>query len=150
MIRYALRCERGHDFEGWFRDSSAFDLQAETGEVACPTCGSDRVEKSLMAPAVAKPTAEAPKRQAPAEATHALAADPKAQALVEAVRRLRRHVVENADYVGPRFADEARKIHHEEAERRDIYGEASVEETKALLEDGIEILPLPALPEEQN
>lgn len=153
MIRYALRCEAGHAFEGWFRNSDAFDAQAGAGEIACPTCGETSVGKSLMAPALSKGAGPAPAPRpeaAPATEQHALAADPRARALVEAVKRLRRHVTENADYVGNRFADEARKIHNEEVERRDIYGEASLDETRALLDDGIEILPLPVLPEEKN
>lgn len=159
MIRYALRCSGGHDFEGWFRNSDTFDSQRAADEIACPTCGETEVEKSLMAPALSKggaaPAAEAPAAPAsdeakPASGQHALAADPKAKALMDAIRELRRHVTDNADYVGNRFADEARRIHNEETERRDIYGEATADETRSLLEDGIEVLPLPALPEEKN
>lgn len=161
MIRYALRCATGHDFEGWFRNSDAFDAQVAAGEVACPGCGATDVEKSLMAPALAKggskggdkgagEAVSATNAPGPSLEGQALAADPKTKALVEAMRRLRRHVIENADYVGPRFAEEARKIHYEESERRDIYGEASPEETKALIDEGIEIAPLPVLPDDKN
>ncbi|ESR24085.1 DUF1178 family protein [Lutibaculum baratangense] len=154
MIRYAVRCERGHEFEGWFRDSEAFDRQSAAGELACPSCGSTDVSKSLMAPAVAKAAGAPPRANAadtsPSVQPHALAADPRARALLEAVKELRRHVIENADYVGRNFAEEARRIHYEEVERRDIYGEASLEETRALLDEGIEIAPIPELPDDKN
>ncbi len=159
MIRYALHCEKGHEFEAWFRSSQAFDEQAGAGQVICPGCGSSQVSKALMAPALGKarpePPAPAPQGRdaaasAPPADSHALAADPKSRALAEAIRRLRRHVAENADYVGARFPEEARRIHNEEGERRSIYGEASPKEAKELVEEGIEIHPLPRLPDEQN
>lgn len=157
MIRYALHCDSGHAFEAWFRGSGDCDAQVAAGQVSCPNCGSTKVSKALMTPAVGRRGAEAPpplaapSSPAPVSAqAHTLAADAKAKALVEAIRRLRRHVTEHADYVGDRFPEEARRIHHEEAEHRSIYGEASPEEAKALIEEGIEIQPLPRLPDEQN
>lgn len=151
MIRYALHCAEGHDFEAWFANSAGFDSQAAAGEVNCPICGSREVSKALMAPAVGSRDAERRVPASPEPGTQqTLATDAKAKALVEAVRRLRRHVVENSDYVGPRFPEEARRIHHEEAEQRSIYGEASPDEAKALIEEGIEIHPLPVLPDDHN
>ncbi len=157
MIRYALRCRDGHTFEAWFRDSVAFDALAAAGEVSCAVCGSTDVTKSLMAPSLGGADLRGGNADGtPAEqdtgtdsAGHTLAGDDKAKALAEAVRKLRRHVIENAEYVGPRFAEEARRIHHDE-EKRSIYGEAEREEVKALVEEGIEIHPLPRLPEDQN
>ena len=164
MIRYALSCHEGHEFEAWFRSSSDYDRQAAASLVVCPACGSDKVDKALMAPALGKdypapapetaaagsPEATPTGQPAPTQ-THALTADPRARALVETVRRLRKYVAENADYVGPRFAEEARRIHHgEEAEPRSIYGEASADDAKELIEEGIDILPLPRLPDDQN
>lgn len=155
MIRYALSCERDHAFEGWFRNSEAFDEQLAAGEIACAHCGSTSVRKALMAPAVSGTrdqggaAQQQPEAQTQAEA-QTLTSDPRAKALAETIRRLRRHVVENAEYVGGRFAEESRKIHYEEAERRDIYGEASAEDAKSLLDEGIEVYPLPLPPEERN
>ncbi|TCT05890.1 hypothetical protein EDC22_11260 [Tepidamorphus gemmatus] len=147
MIRYALTCDGDHAFEGWFRDSAAFDRQKDAGEVACPVCGSVAVEKQLMAPAVATRRAEA---TVPLAAAHPAMTDPKLAELVEAIRRLKRHIAENSEYVGDRFPEEARRMHYEEAEARAIHGEASLEEARALLEEGIPVLPLPTLPEERN
>ncbi len=153
MIRYSLRCTEGHAFDGWFRDSAAFDAQAAAHQLACPQCGATDVAKALMAPSVVSSGAQAPREAAEAAQpteTHTLAADPRARALAEAMRRLRAHVEANADYVGERFPEEARRIHHEEAEHRNIYGEANAEDVRSLIEEGIEILPLPRIPEEGN
>lgn len=153
MIRYSLYCDMGHNFEAWFRSSTAFDEQADAGQVLCPSCGSGEVSKALMAPALGKSRSEAPQeptRTGVPSPAQSLTTDPKAKALVEAIRKLRRHVADTADYVGERFPEEARRIHNEEAERRSIYGEASPEEARELVEDGVEIHPLPRLPDEQN
>lgn len=155
MIRYQLVCAAGHDFEAWFANSAAFDAQRAAGQLACPACGDPHVEKALMAPAV---PAKARKSVAAAESMGEgaqrpqamLKSDSKAHELREALRQLRDHVTGNADYVGPRFAEEARKIHYKEAENRGIWGEASAEEAKALNEEGIEIFPLPEMPEDKN
>lgn len=156
MIRYALRCADGHDFESWFPSSASYDTQRARGLVACPACGSIAVEKAMMAPAVARndrapaaATAAAPDEVAPA-APPALAPEPHHQALVAALREIRAHVVRTADYVGDDFARLARDMHEGEVAHRAIYGEASPEEVRALREDDIEILPLPALPDERN
>jgi hypothetical protein len=140
MIRYALACEHGHEFEGWFRASDDFDEQAGRGLLACPVCASDAVRKQIMAPAVVG----AGKREAPAA--------PKAMraVMMEAMGRVRRHVEENFDYVGERFAAEARSIHEGKSEDRGIYGEASPTEVKALVEDGVPVAPLPPEPPKKN
>lgn len=147
MIRYDLVCSSDHEFDSWFRDAAAFDKALAAGALSCPVCGDAHIRKALMAPAVAT----ARKREARAEAAVKLAApDPRQAALRDMLKQVRQHVEANADYVGDRFAEEARKIHYEEAEPRGIYGEASPEEARALVEEGIEFHPLPNLPEEGN
>jgi hypothetical protein len=156
MIRYALACEAGHEFESWFRDSAAYDEQRAQGFVACPFCGSDKVEKAIMAPRVARTDRAAPSLPvavpaAPAsEATVPAVVSEKDKMLRDLVRRVHAHLKENADYVGPAFAEEARRMHDGEAESRAIWGEATLEEAKALVEDGIEAMPIPALPDDRN
>lgn len=135
MIRYALACEHGHEFEGWFGSSSDFDDQQARGLLACPVCASKSVRKQIMAPAVA-----GTKRNTPD-------LPPKARAMMmEALGKVRRHVEENFDYVGDAFAREARAIHEGRSEDRGIYGEASPAEVKALVEDGVPVAPLPPEP----
>jgi len=147
MIRYDLICDKEHDFDGWFRNSEAYDAQAAAGQVACPVCGSTTVAKQLMTPGIPAKSNQRAEGRMPVFAGQK---DEKVAELVEAVRKLRRQVEENADYVGDRFAEEARRIHYNEVKRRGIYGEASLEEAKALLEEGVEVHPLPPLPEESN
>lgn len=142
MIHYTLKCERDHEFEGWFASSAAYDRSAKAGANVCPLCGSQKVAKALMAPAVSGTKK--------AETVNLAAVDPRRVALREAVREFRKKVTEGADYVGDRFAEEARKIHYRESEPRGIYGEATLEEARQLAEDEIEFLPLPSLPEERN
>lgn len=146
MIRYQLICDKGHTFDGWFSGSASFEEQKASGRLECPACGSLHVDKALMTPAVAAKgkagAAEKPQR--------VFQADPKQAEIGKALRKLREHVMANADYVGDRFAEEARKIHYKEAESRGIYGEASTDEAQALREEGIEFHPLPALPEDHN
>jgi hypothetical protein len=142
MIRYKLRCESEHEFEAWFRSSADY----KKGATACPVCGSKKVEKAVMAPAVGLSTAS----EAPEKVKLAAAPDPRQKAMREALKELRRHVTENAEYVGGRFAEEARKMHYNETEPRAIYGEATSEEAKELSEEGIEFQPLPNLPEDRN
>lgn len=144
MIRYNLVCTAGHDFESWFRDAAAFDKASKAHAVTCPECGTSDVVKALMAPSVAT----ARKREA--AAVKVAAPDPRQVAMVEMMRKLREHVTENADYVGAKFAEEARKIHYQEVEARGIYGEASPEEARSLIDEGIDFLPLPTLPEDGN
>ena len=134
MIKYALSCDHDHAFEGWFGSSSDYDDQASRGLLECPLCGSKAVRKQIMAPAVAGTKAQ---QSAPA-------VDPKMrEMMMTAMGEVRRQVEENFDYVGDRFAKEARDIHDGKSEERGIYGEASPKEVKALVEDGIKVAPLP-------
>ena len=159
MIRYALRCERDHTFESWFQSSSAFDSQVKRKLVACPVCESTKVEKAIMAPQVVSQRGRetAPAAAAVPEPQPEVAA-PGAQPLVMAqerelrakLRELRDHIVKNADNVGERFPNEARKMHYGEIDHRPIYGEASPEEARALIDEGVEVSPLPVLPEDRN
>jgi hypothetical protein len=144
VIKYSLVCDKAHAFDAWFASAAAFDEQKARGIVTCPMCNSADVGKALMAPAVSRPRTENTSVAVPQAAP---AIPPQ---LLEALRAFRRMVVEDADYVGERFAEEARKIHFEDAPERGIYGEATREEVHSLLEDGIEVLPLPSLPEEHN
>jgi hypothetical protein len=149
VIRYALTCENRHEFETWFKNSSAFDSQVAHGLLVCPACGSAKVEKALMAPTVAR---RAPPRRAPAAEDKSPVAilSEHERELRRKLKELRDQLVKNADYVGPQFAEEARKMHYGEIEHRSIYGEASPEEAASLLDDGIEFQPLPYLPNERN
>lgn len=155
MIHYDLICESGHEFDGWFSDSAAFDAQAKRGLVTCVHCGSAKIEKQLMVPGISvkgnrKPEAQKPETSEAQKPVLASAFDPRQQKLIQMMREMRKAVEENAEYVGDRFADEARKMHYEEAEKRGIYGETTAKDAKALIEEGIEIHPLPVLPEEGN
>ena len=156
MILYALACDNGHDFESWFPDSAAYEAQAQRGFVTCPFCSSAKVEKQIMAPSVARkdkaPVAAVPAVAPPAAAPPqplTLMSEPERE-LRAMVKALREHVVKNADYVGKEFADEARKMHYGEIERRSIYGEANAADATALVEEGIEVHPLPIIPDERN
>jgi hypothetical protein len=171
MIRYALSCADGHAFESWFANSAAFDKQQKRGLVSCPVCGSTEVEKAIMAPRLARTDVEEaapPVPQPPAAAAPPASASPFApmpvpsgkssvamtppqeRELRKKLKELRDHVTRNAHYVGPRFPEEARKMHYGEIEHRSIYGEASPDEAKALHEEGIEFHPLPVLPDDHN
>ncbi|MCP8938921.1 DUF1178 family protein [Alsobacter sp. SYSU M60028] len=159
MIRYALRCDNGHEFESWFRDSASFDAQAARGLVTCPVCDTAKVEKQIMAPTVARtdvPRAAADASEAPAAVPTAPAALPVAlmsereRAFREVLRAVREHVIANSEHVGPRFAEEARRMHDGLSEFRSIWGEATPDEARALAEEGIDALPLPVLPDERN
>jgi hypothetical protein len=139
MIRYDLKCDRDHDFDGWFASADRFDQQAKSGLVTCPLCGSDKVEKRIMAPAVrpARKAGEKPKLK-----------DPRSD-LEAAMAEMRRQVEANSDYVGMNFAAEARAMHEGTIDERSIYGEAKPEEARALIEDGIPVAPLPFVPKRQ-
>lgn len=141
MILYSLTCENDHSFEAWFKDSAAFDAQAARKRVLCPHCQSAKVEKAPMAPAISKGAAAPQKR--PAGQPQIAGNDPKLQELLAKVRA---HVEENFDYVGDKFPEEVRRIHYGESEERGIYGEASPEDTKELIDEGIEVTPLPIVP----
>ena len=141
MIRFALICEHEHEFEGWFRSNDDFDTQKKRGFVDCPSCGSHKVQKALMAPAVST---------ARKQETIALAmGEAQKQALAQ-LKAMAEKVRENADYVGDKFAEEARKIHFGESDPRGIYGEATLDEAKSLAEDGVEFMPIPSFPEDRN
>lgn len=143
MITYSLLCPDGHEFEAWFSNSAAYETQAKAGQIVCPICGRTDIRKALMAPnVVSSRSREQLAKPGPSDAQRG--------EVVEIMRRLREHVTQNAEYVGPRFADEAMKIHNEEAEARGIYGEASETEAKLLREEGVEFYPLPVLPEDHN
>ncbi len=131
MIVYNLRCRNGHEFEGWFRDSAAFDAQSAEGKLSCPSCNSRRVEKAIMAPAVAG----GERKPEPAA--------PDARQVRQFMTGLRRYIQENAEYVGENFAEEARKIHYGETAERHIYGETTLEEAQELVEEGVDVAPLP-------
>ncbi|EKS33680.1 DUF1178 family protein [Afipia clevelandensis] len=155
MIRYSLRCERGHDFESWFQSSSAYDSQHKRGLVACPTCDSTKVDKAIMAPRIARKgkSKSAPEPvAAPAEDTTStsLVMAPQERELVAKLRELRDHVLKNADDVGKKFPEEARKMHYGDIEQRAIYGEATTEEARSLVDEGIEVAALPVLPGDRN
>lgn len=148
MIVYRLVCSAGHEFEGWFRDSATFDAQAAKRGVGCPLCGDTEVKKAIMAPALAK-SGEQISARPPASAAPA-SAIPDAEKFRQFMAGYRKFIQANADYVGPRFPEEARKIHYGEAEERHIYGESSLKEAKELIEEGIEIAPVPPDPGELN
>jgi hypothetical protein len=175
MIRYALNCTDGHVFESWFQNSAAFDKQKKRGLVTCPICGSGKVEKAIMAPQLMRTDVERPavpmlpppsppppsNPQAATSATAPMLPVPAGKSSVaimsrqerelrQKLKELRDHVTKNANYVGPRFPEEARKMHYGEIEHRSIYGEASPDDAKALHEEGIEFHPLPILPDDQN
>ena len=153
MIRYALHCENGHDFDSWFASSSAYDKQTKRALIACPICGSAEVEKAIMAPRLNHAETPAPPNPptppAPTKAPVAMMSPPERE-LRKKLKELREHITKNADYVGPRFPEQARKIHYGEVEHRSIYGEASPDEAKELHDEGIEFHPLPILPDEFN
>ena len=157
MIRYSLVCERQHDFESWFASSAAYDKQVKRGLVGCPICGSSKVDKAIMAPRLARsdkridvppaPPEGPPSAQAPAPVAMM---SPQEREFRGKLKELRDHLTRNAENVGRKFPEEARKMHYGEIEHRSIYGEASPQEAKDLHEEGIEFHPLPVLPEERN
>ena len=134
MILFKLRCKAEHEFEAWFRDGAAYERQAARGQIACPECGDSTIEKAPMAPRLGRSGGEAAK------------APPSPEQLRRMLQELRRHVETNCDYVGKRFAEEARRIHRGEADERGIYGEASAEESRALADEGIEVARIPWVP----
>ena len=131
MIVYSLHCSEGHDFEGWFRDSAAFDDQSAEGKLVCPVCESRSVQKAPMAPAL--PAAVGTRNSVPEEM----------RKMRQFMTGLRKYVEQNAEYVGPKFPEEARKIHYGETEERHIYGEATLQDVKELVEEGVDVAPLP-------
>jgi hypothetical protein len=147
MILFTLRCDKGHEIEAWFRDNAAYKRQHARGEIACPECGSNKVEKAPMAPRLGKSRGEVAPPPVPAPARPAMPEQPPTPAeFRRALQQMRRYVETNCEHVGPRFADEARKIHNGEAPSRGIYGEATDAESEALAEDGIEVARIPWVP----
>lgn len=147
MIKYALACEQAHEFESWFPSSDAFEEQRRRGFVACPYCGSSKVDKQIMAPRIARTD----KAEPPSPQPQPVAALTEREREIRAmIRAMREHVMKNAEDVGRGFAEEARKIHYGEAEERSIYGQADGAEVRSLLEEGIEVLPLPVMPDDRN
>jgi hypothetical protein len=135
MILFTLRCAEAHEFEAWFRDGATYERQAARGLIACPVCGDSAIEKAPMAPRLGR-SAGATETPAP----------PSPEQLRHMLQQLRRQVESNCDYVGERFAEEARRIHHGESEARGIYGEATEEESSALADEGIEVARIPWVP----
>ena len=156
MIRYDLRCEKGHAFESWFQSSGAYDSQVKRKLVNCPNCGSVKVEKAIMAPRILSKSKnhpaspEAPAPDASSETTAPLMMAPQEAALRAKLKELRDHVTRNADNVGESFPTEARKMHYGDIEHRPIYGEATPDEARSLIDEGIEVTPLPVLPGDRN
>ena len=154
MIHYQLQCDQDHEFDGWFNDSAGFERQAKRGLIECPTCGATKVRRALMAPAVS--TREAPEPRLPVPVPQQQVLPPAAPSpqpgmpmparMIAMLQRMRAEVEKNCDYVGPAFAEEARKINRGEAEERGIYGETTPDEAEALAEDGIEIHSIPWVP----
>ena len=154
MIAYSLICAGGHAFEGWFASGAAYDAQAAKGSLACPMCGDRRIAKGVMSPAVKTSVTKKKGRSEslPVVATPAPSArtQPDPQKMQQFMAGFRKYVEENADYVGPRFPEEARKIHYGETEERQIYGEATPEEAREMVEEGIDIAALPPDPDDLN
>jgi len=165
VIQYSLICENSHKFEAWFKSSLAFDEQTKLGIVSCPLCNVSKVSKALMAPSlgaksnsgddlvvgsagqVADLSGQAGDKK---QSLTVSSGHPDQEKLQKIIRKLREKITAESDYVGKDFAVEARKIHEEESKARSIYGEATPDETASLIEDGVEIIALPTLPEEQN
>ena len=158
MIRYALSCAKGHSFESWFQNSAAYDKQAKQKLVTCPHCGTAKVEKEIMSPRISGSRKRAPAPASPSDITNEISNEktpvamvsPQERELRKKLKELREHLTKNADNVGPKFPEEARKMHYGEAEPRSIYGIASAKDAKELHEEGIEFSPLPVMPDERN
>jgi hypothetical protein len=162
MIRYALACNQGHAFESWFQSSAAYDKQVKRGLVTCPVCNSAKVEKTIMAPRLSgakkrgnasvpvPPSNRDPSAPAPDAPAPVAMVSPQEHEFRKKLKELREHLTKNADYVGQKFPEEARKMHYGETEHRSIYGEASIETAKELHDEGIELHAIPTLPDEKN
>lgn len=166
MIRYKLICNKSHEFEGWFRSSDDYQRQAKRGLVDCPECGSRQVRKALMAPSVARrdkgrstsgrdEARQAPAPQQPVTVANAVSAEhqdfaARRREILAMMRKLRSEVLANSENVGDRFPEEARKMHYREVEPRAVHGEATASEVKELLDEGVDIYPVPQVPDEHN
>lgn len=152
MIRYDLKCEDGHAFEAWFSSSSGFDDQAKRGLLTCAVCGSPKVQKALMAPRVPKKDAaaeDAPPASGEAEGAPMMST-PVPPEVAKHLAALRKQVEASSEFVGDRFASEARAMHLGDKEDRAIYGRATPDEAKSLLEDGVPVAPLPFVPKRDD
>lgn len=138
MILFKLKCGAGHEFEGWFRDGATYERQAQRSLITCPDCGDKSIEKAPMAPRLARTASREKSEKAPQP--------PSPEQFRQMLRQMRSYVESHCDYVGERFAEEARRIHNGESEARGIYGEASDEESRALADDGIEVARIPWIP----
>ena len=147
MICFSLVCGNDHGFEGWFRDGATFDRQAGDGGISCPECGDTAVRKAMMAPAVVRSGSRSRAVAEPAAKFAAMPDEAKAAIMIAMVRKMREHVETHFENVGDRFPDEARRIHYGDAEEREIYGRASPEEARELVEEGIGVHMLPDVPE---
>jgi hypothetical protein len=147
VITYQLICFDGHEFEGWFKNSTAYEEQAQAGHISCPVCGDFRVEKGIMAPAVKGSVTKAKGRDTVGPAEPPPQAAPKVQQYFSGLRKF---IEENSEYVGRKFPEEARKIHYGESEQRHIHGESTIAEAKDLIEEGIDVAPMPPDPTELN
>ncbi len=141
MIRFSLHCDHAHEFDGWFRNNDDFLNQKKNGLIHCPVCDSKVIDKTLMAPAVS--TSRKHEQVG-------MGLNQEQKRIIEEMRKLTRQVRKNAEYVGDHFAEEARRIHFKEVKERPIYGEASSEEVSSLVDDGIPVMPLAPLPEDEN
>ena len=151
MIRFALSCEQEHSFEGWFRNNEDFDRQTAKHLIECPVCGSGKVDKALMAPSVSTSRRQnARQEQDTGSETVTLAQGDEQRKAMQELRNLTHKMRANSEYVGDKFADEARKIHDGERDQRNIYGEATVDEARALMDEGIDFMPIPVFPEDHN
>jgi hypothetical protein len=151
VIRYALVCQAGHEFESWFRSSTDYDGQRAKALITCPACGSTAIEKRIMTPSLAcSDKGSASEVKSREDLAPVAMMSPAEEEFRKKLRELREYVTKNADYVGDKFPELARQMHEEEIEKRSIYGEAKPAEVRTLLEEGVEVQPLPILPEERN
>ena len=141
MIRYDLVCENEHFFESWFKDSKTYQKQLEANKIACPKCNNSNISKSLMAPGIPKKTNTK---------NGNVIANSSSSSINNAIRKIRDEIKKNSEYVGDQFPEEARKIHYNEAEMRSIYGKASKKEITELVDEGIDIIQIPEIPDDKN
>jgi len=142
VIKYGLSCDRNHDFEGWFSSAADFERQAEAALVSCPVCGSVAITKQMMAPSVATGRQK--------DAARAVVMGQVQKEAIGKLKELVTQIRENSEDVGERFTEEARKIHYGEADARGIMGQATLEQAREMLEEGIDIAPLPVIPDDLN
>ncbi|MBO6640104.1 MAG: DUF1178 family protein [Roseitalea sp.] len=145
-MKFTLHCDKGHDFEAWFRSNEDYETQVKRGFVECPSCGSIKVSKALMAPQVATGRT----KDARKEAVMVAAGQAMRREMVEKMREVTRQVKAQADDVGDKFPEQARQMHYGETDAKPIYGKASLDDVESLVDEGIDIMPLPDLPEDLN